>query len=240
MVVYQGYNNRGEIVYRFKSMDDLNSYFNSVYKDKDFFTHTDYLFYCEPYIESKAVNLLNKVLLDLNLVYHKSYDNTLYTIYTNEIKDYIMAGEKENAFDKEMKAYNDMGKTNLGGKDGGNYDDKGNSAHYQSQFMEYVREQERKYGTIISYIVCLSQADKYAQRAGIKEGVPAEKDLTKRSWYLKAAQHFKLKIDSLSIPGKLKGRNVYVPMPEEIVDVMAQELDIDNIPYVSLSEIINK
>lgn len=36
----------------------------------------------------------------------------------------------------------------LGGKDGGKYDEKGNSSHYQTQFMEFVRDQERKYGTL--------------------------------------------------------------------------------------------
>lgn len=188
-----------------------------------------------------------------NLVYN-GYDLKGNVIYTYKTLDEVKEQFKHESYfishdGRFVKTYNahfyleepmEEKKDALGGKDGGNYDNKGNSAHYQSQFMEYVREQERKYGTIVAYIICISQADKYAQRAGIKEGVPADKDLTKRSWYLNAAKHFKAKIDSLSGPGDLQSRNVYVNMPEEIIDVLAQELDIDNIPYVPLSVIVSK
>lgn len=150
--------------------------------------------------------------------------------------------DKRNAFDKEAEAYFKMNreqalfcdgytekiknmkkeKDALGGQDGGNYDDKGNSAHYQSQFMEYIRDQERKYGTAIAYIVCISQADKYAQRAGIKAGVPAEKDLTKRMWYLATAQYLKAKLDRYNSKseGPVPHDNAFVPLAEEIEDVL--------------------
>jgi hypothetical protein len=65
--------------------------------------------------------------------------------------------------------------------DGGKYDDKGNSSHYQSQFMEFIRDIERKYGTIVALLVCQSNVDKYNQRAGLKEGVSVDKDITKRN-----------------------------------------------------------
>jgi hypothetical protein len=116
-------------------------------------------------------------------------------------------------------------KDQLGGKDGGTYDEKGNSNHYQSQFMEFIRDQERKYGTIIALLVCQSNVDKYNQRAGVKAGVPADKDLVKRDWYFKAMQHFKKKVDAVKKSNEhgLHGRNQYVTMPEEVVDLLKAE-----------------
>jgi len=125
----------------------------------------------------------------------------------------------------------------LGGKDGGKYDEKGNSSHYQTQFMEFVRDQERKYGTIVAMLVCQSNVDKYNQRAGVKGGVPAEKDLTKRDWYFKAMIHFKKKVEGykngISI---VDNRNQYVRMPEEVIDLLKAELNLnDKSNYVPLS-----
>lgn len=119
----------------------------------------------------------------------------------------------------------------MNAEDGGKYDDKGNSSHYQSQFMEFIRDQERKYGTIVAMIVCQSNVDKYNQRAGLKEGVPAEKDLTKRDWYLKAFNHFKKKVE-----GDTEGRNSYVPVAEEIMDLFSNAEP----KYVPLSIAIEK
>jgi hypothetical protein len=121
----------------------------------------------------------------------------------------------------------------LGGQDGGKYDEKGNSSHYQSQFMEFVRDQERKYGTIVALLVCQSNVDKYNQRAGVKEGVPASKDLQKRDWYFKATQHFMKKVQckidysryitERELSEKLTGRNNYVSLPEEVIDLLRAE-----------------
>jgi hypothetical protein len=131
----------------------------------------------------------------------------------------------------------------LGGQDGGNYDDKGNSDHYQKQFMEFVRAQERLYGTIVAHLVCIANVDKYNQRAGVKEGVPASKDLTKRDWYQKAARHFKLKIEAHQNGFIATNRNAYVPMAEEVKDLICLEhpfSELFNVGYVPLSEAIEK
>jgi len=131
----------------------------------------------------------------------------------------------------------------LGGQDGGNYDDKGNSAHYQKQFMEFVRAQERLYGTIVAHLVCIANVDKYNQRAGVKEGVPASKDLTKRDWYQKAARHFKLKIEAHQNGFIATNRNAYVPMAEEVKDLICLEhpfSELFNVGYVPLSVAIEK
>jgi hypothetical protein len=132
----------------------------------------------------------------------------------------------------------------LGGEDGGEYDEKGNSSHYQSQFMEFVRDQERKYGTIVAMIVCQSNVDKYNQRVGRKEGVPAEKDLTKRDWYFKAMTHFKKKAEHFKAGNclPLEGRNRYVSLAEEVIDLF--KIDVDQYgwsdDYVPLSTAIEK
>jgi hypothetical protein len=150
--------------------------------------------------------------------------------------------------DKMLKQEENIGAViaptwNTASKDGGNYDIAGNSEHYQKQFMEFVRAQERLYGTIVAYLVCVANVDKYNQRAGQKAGVPAEKDLTKRDWYQKAARHFKLKIESKqAFSYNVKGRNKYVFMPEEVVDLIKSELNLkDETPdYVPLSVAIEK
>lgn len=132
-------------------------------------------------------------------------------------------------------------KDQLGGKDGGVYDNKGNSSHYQSQFMEFVRDQERKYGTIIAMLVCQSNVDKYNQRAGVKEGVPAYKDLTKRDWYFKAMLHFKKKVEAMRQHNRNpEGRNDYVHLPEEVIDLLKVEFPITTPDYIPLSICIEK
>jgi hypothetical protein len=123
----------------------------------------------------------------------------------------------------------------------GKYDDKGNSAHYQSQFMEFVRMQERTLGTIGAYIVCVTNVDKYSQRAGLKAGVLSDADLTKRNWYLKAAKHFKAKIDAYKKGvSLLPGRNAYVSMCEEFKDLLRAELSIEGENYVPLAKAIEQ
>jgi hypothetical protein len=127
--------------------------------------------------------------------------------------------------------------------DGGVYDEKGNSDHYQKQFMELVREQERKYGTIVAYLFCIGNVDKYAGRAGEKAGVPAEKDLAKKTWYKKAARHFKLKIEAEKNKTVAPDRNAYVSMPEEVKDLICCEQpfsELFNVGYIPLSVAIEK
>jgi len=126
------------------------------------------------------------------------------------------------------------------GNDGGKYDDKGNSSHYQDNFIEYIREQELKYGTIIAYFICLSQVDRYNQRAGLKEGVPAEKDITKKMWYHKVSKHFAQKIKRakegiMDTPGQ----NKFVGMPEEVYETFASFFNKTCKKSIKLSEIVN-
>jgi hypothetical protein len=130
-------------------------------------------------------------------------------------------------------------------EDGGKYDKKGNSSHYQSQFMEFIRDQERKYGTIVAMLVCQSNVDKYNQRAGLKEGVTADKDLTKRDWYLSAVKHFSIKINAFKadLDNNVEGRNKYVGVPEEVIDLLRAEFgrSLEHYPeYVPLAIAIEK
>jgi len=132
----------------------------------------------------------------------------------------------------------------MNAEDGGTYDEKGNSAHYQQHFMEFIRAQERSYGTIVAFLVCQSNIDKYSQRAGMKDGVPAEKDLTKRDWYFKAAKHFADKIMAMRDKQQyvVSGRNHYVELSEEVLDLLRAEptLEVLSDKYVTLSESIEK
>ena len=123
----------------------------------------------------------------------------------------------------------------LGGNDGGTYDAKGNSSHYQSQFMEYLRDQERKYGTIIAMMIAQSNVDKYNQRHGLKSDTPASKDTAKRDWYLKAAKHFKLKIIAEQQMLTVEGKNKYVPLAEEVIDLLRTEFPMGGKEYTPLS-----
>jgi len=161
------------------------------------------------------------------------------TTYTNEQYSKIKVCNlklKNKMVQEKEKALADA-------KDGGNYDTAGNSEHYQKQFMELVREQERKYGTIVAYLFCIGNVDKYAGRAGEKAGVPAEKDLIKKSWYQKAARHFKLKIEAERNNTVAPDRNAYVNMPEEVKDLICCEQpfnELFNVGYIPLSIAIEK
>ena len=121
--------------------------------------------------------------------------------------------------------------------------------------MEYVREQERKYGTIGAYLACQTQIDRYNQRAGTKEGVPAEKDLTKRDWYKATALYYKDKLEAVRkiamaemelTPEELDLAQSYVSMPEELFDLLSPELKLAKViddctaTYVPLSQIQEK
>lgn len=128
----------------------------------------------------------------------------------------------------------------LGGLDGGTYDDKGNSSHYQSQFMEYLRDQERKYGTIIAMMIAQSNVDKYNQRHGLKSDTPASKDTIKRDWYLKAANHFKKKIIAEKERTTVVKKNKYIPLAEEVIDLLRAEFSLPGELYVPLSVAIEQ
>jgi hypothetical protein len=118
--------------------------------------------------------------------------------------------------------------------DGGNYDKKGNSEHYQKQFMEFIRAQERLYGTVVAFLVCQSNVDKYNQRAGMKEGVPVEKDIAKRDWYFTVAQALKDKILNRKTEYP---QNSYVELAEEVKDLINKNEDLICSSYIPLSKI---
>jgi hypothetical protein len=122
---------------------------------------------------------------------------------------------------------------NIKSSDGGNYDNSGNSEHYQIQFMEFIRAQERLYGTIVAFLVCQSNVDKYNQRAGMKEGVPSEKDLAKRDWYFSVATAFR---DKILNNDTYRPQNKYVELAEEVKDLIKRE-DIFTPSYIPLSKI---
>ena len=131
-------------------------------------------------------------------------------------------------------------KNALGGKDGGSYSSNGSSAHYKRAILEYVDKQERCYGTFLAYALCFMQVDKYRDRAGKKDGVPADKDLVKANWYDTATQYLKEKIDLYN--NKLGkdyhayanfeakyglGRSEYITMPLSLTSCLAGELNIE-------------
>ncbi len=155
-----------------------------------------------------------------------------------DIDNYI---NTEAANDRPVDFNNSVvqGKSVMDAADGGKYDNSGNSSHYQSNFMEYVREQERKYGTVVAYLACQTQVDRYNQRVGTKVGVPAEKDLVKRDWYKTVGLYFKDKIETYRSAweeGTDNGRTEvyesiiesslfqsYVTCSEEVLDLLMPE-----------------
>lgn len=127
----------------------------------------------------------------------------------------------------------------LGGKDGGSYSANGSSAHYKKAILEYIDKQERCYGTFLAYALCFMQVDKYRDRAGKKDGVPADKDLIKANWYDTATQYLKEKIDLhnnkfgkdyhayANFEAKYGlGRSEYITMPLSLTSCLAGELNI--------------
>lgn len=206
-----GHNNRGQIKHRFKSLEEFST-FASV-----------------PLETIKKGFEKDRIFNWNNCIFYRTE--------LNFSEDFGYPQPKNTPIEEVRKMEN-----KLGGQDGGNYDEKGNSSHYQKQFMEFIRLQERAYGTIVAYLVCVSNIDKYNQRAGQKEGVPASKDLTKRDWYQKAANHFKLKIEAAkNLEFHLEGRNSYVFMPEEVLDLIKTENpEQKSLNYVPLSICIEK
>jgi len=202
-----GYNTRGEVVFTFKDEAEMSVALNlglsniqdSFNKNRQF-NLDDVIFHKED------------PQFSLDFGYPEPLGAT-----NQEIKEYFEARNSKIVEAVEAKNHMDAG-------DGGKYDEKGNSSHYQAQFMEFIRLQEAAYGTVVAYLICISQVDKYCQRAGVKEGVPAAKDLTKRDWYKKASVHFKKKIDAVKEGNlHLENRNKFVPLREEVIDLLAVE-----------------
>jgi hypothetical protein len=264
----EGYDLYGNLVFKFRSVEEMSvvlnlglsnlketfgrdrqvNYGNIIFhkKDPDFVKEFGY----PSSVKQNSMDLFDKIQEDIsktNLskepvkLFFNGGDITeeYFKSRNTSLEQVIMAGETN--YSKEEK----QSSNHMDAKDGGKYDEKGNSSHYQSQFMEFIRDQERRYGTVVAMIVCQSNVDKYNQRAGLKEGVPAEKDLTKRDWYLKAVNHFKAKIDyikenndinDLNVPG----RNKYVCAAEEVFDAFRAELTLDYPDYIPLSVAIEK
>lgn len=157
---------------------------------------------------------------------------TVYYKFYQEIKKYF-----DNK-DKEVMALSD-----LGSKDGGLYDKNGNSAHYKDNFVEYIREQELKYGTIGAYFACITQVDRYSQRVGLKDGVDPLKDIIKKRWYIKAAAHFKQKITRYNNGiTEMPDQNPYIKLTSEMLNLINMELKLTNIvdKCIKLSNIVNE
>lgn len=137
-------------------------------------------------------------------------------------------------------------------KDGGKYSATGSSAHYKEAILEYIDLQCRAYGTFLAYSLCFMQADKYRGRAGKKEGVTADKDLMKATFYEKAASYLREIIDNynenysdisiIALDKKYgRGRAKYIEMPEVLVELLKKEFCIDKIiPLKSLEDIVNE
>lgn len=206
-------------------------------------------FYFDDTVILNTERLIEQICFDSRFYISKAeFKNIVNSYESNTTKLYYLVKSKLlNMNNKEksntLELNNDKPSWNTTSLDGGTYDEKGNSDHYQKQFMELVREQERKYGTIVAYLFCIGNVDKYAGRAGEKAGVPAEKDLTKKSWYQKAARHFKLKIEAEKNKTVAPDRNAYVSMPEEVKDLICSEQpfsELFNVGYVPLSVAIEK
>jgi hypothetical protein len=271
MAKIEGYNMKGEVVEIFEDFEDFRNYWSSISTEKleeILKSHVDVVnfsgnrvkyYYVEetpeekPNAFDKEFNITNAPINILLKTGHYGCDTKKYFDTRNaKLKEMCDNSHQEerrskycsNGSDLDIDKYPNIPLQGLGGKDGGEYDEKGNSSHYQSQFMEFVRDQERKYGTIVAMIVCQSNVDKYNQRVGRKEGVPAEKDLIKRDWYFKAMTHFKKKVEAVKKgAGYLPGRNSYVPMAEEVVDLIRTDFpgELATIPkYIPLSTAIEK
>jgi len=260
-LLYQIYNSNGKIVYRFESYDAILLFnlkehgFNLTNEDLQFLFSKRYLFFTykgqdfKAYHEEQCIErsdliidqlAFNGIKVPQNL--KANFINYGYQ-YTNALINVIKPPEKLRlkpnypTFEPTESV-----KTGLGSSDGGLYDDKGNSDHYQKSFMEFIRKQERAYGTIVAYIVCVAMVDKYAERAGEKVGVDFNKDFIKKTWYSKTANHFKKKIlGAKDLNLNVDGRNNYVFLTEEVVDVLKTEIkEIKAIDYVTLSVAIEK
>jgi hypothetical protein len=201
------------------------------------------------YLLEKMCDNARQEAIDDDAAHQEALDNASEEgLYVDQYDDQYIAERMKNYYEKgsdfDIDKEPNMPLQGLGGEDGGEYDEKGNSSHYQSQFMEFVRDQERKYGTVVAMIVCQSNVDKYNQRVGRKEGVPVEKDLTKRDWYFKAMTHFKKKVEAVEAGSlvPLEDRNRYVPLAEEVMDLLRIDIDQNGwaAKYTPLSTAIEK
>jgi hypothetical protein len=250
----------GNLIYNFADIQSIKNYSLSVpsnIKSTFFITSTinEFLtvrFYLDSSPISSNKSLIDQICfdykfnlskVDYNYIVKLNETNTTRLYYL--IKSKILNMENKTNINAVYEKHNNTASPlwNATSLDGGAYDEKGNSDHYQKQFMEFVRSTERLYGTVIAYLICVGNIDKYAGRAGEKAGVPAEKDLIKKSWYTKASVHFKKKIEAERNKTVAEDRNAFVHMPEEVVDVITADKafkDIFHIPYVTLSTAIEK
>jgi len=251
-----GYNNSGKLVYLFDTLEEAENYglkINNKPSYKFCLAQNNSgqdirLYYETDLLPVKNDNIVNQILFDKGSLISVISENYEYLLKTNICFTTIMFNlikSMENKKEKSVPKFLDEIKIEAlaAAKDGGQYDTNGNSEHYQKQFMEFIRNIERLYGTVMAYMVCISNIDKYAGRAGEKEGVPAEKDLIKKSWYTKASVHFKKKIEAERNGTVAEGRNVFVHMPEEVIDVIiADKAFKDTLVnhYVPLSIAIEK
>jgi hypothetical protein len=163
-----------------------------------------------------------------------------------DVRNAFMAGGKATPVVSE--------KDKLGGQDGGSYSANGSSAHYKKAILEYVDKQERCYGTFLAYGLCFQQVDKYRDRAGKKEGVPADKDLVKANWYDSATQYLRAKIDLYNTLDPTEhdfedfeedyglGRAEYITMPAGLAVLLTGEFpDLQfNASLKGLGDIVNE
>jgi len=264
-LLYQIYNSKGKIVYRFESYDAIllfndkaygfdlpNSYLSKLFNDKYLsfiYKGEDFKAYYEEQCIQRSDMIIDQLAfngIEVPQNLKAKFINYGYQ-YTNALINAVNPPEKvevkpENFLKDIPLIPIQYTKTNLRSSDGGLYDDKGNSAHYQKSFMEFIRKQERAYGTIVAYLVCVAMVDKYAERAGEKVGVDFAKDFIKKTWYSKTANHFKQKIlGAKDLNLNVNDRNNYVFLAEEVIDIIKTEVkEIKAIDYVPLSVAIEK
>ncbi len=137
----------------------------------------------------------------------------------------------------------------LGGGDGGDYSSTGSSSHYKSSFLEYVDAQERLFGTVGAYIIVQGNVNKYRDRAGKKEGVSLEKDMTKAFWYESCGAYLLEKIEISKSCSKYldqifdkeygRGRSEFIKMPPQLVELFGNEVTQSDIPFGRLEQIVD-
>jgi hypothetical protein len=143
-------------------------------------------------------------------------------------------------------------KDDLKGSDGGIYRNDGLTTHYNKSFIPYIKLEELTGGSIFAYLACQTQVNKYAKRIGLKDGVPVEKDYVKMSFYRKAADFYKERVDYVNkcikqgIP--IDNRKGYAATLD-IIDLIAPQvfsahnkpvLEGSNLSYDLESVILNK
>lgn len=238
-----GYNNRGEIKHQFDSMHQMASFLDieilsiiDSFKKNRIYDWNN----CKFYLEDKFGNRHTdphmddpEFVSDFGYPQPKSQGDDIQLVFDFEQKKYF------EARNQKIVEMTEKSKDALGGKDGGSYSANGSSAHYKKAILEYVDKQERCYGTFLAYGLCFMQVDKYRDRAGKKDGVPADKDLVKAGWYDSATQFLREKIDLHNNDNKTLdddrafeekyglGRSIYIDMPAQLAILLEGEMQIE-------------